>query len=86
MACFKFPVSLCTQLNGILANFWWGNQDSNGLHWKSWDFLCLAKKDGGLENHSKSYSSLGSSSTTTILSVYFLSYCQKRFFFVLDLV
>ncbi|XP_062014434.1 uncharacterized protein LOC133730954 [Rosa rugosa] len=48
MACFKFPVSLCTQLNGILANFWWGSQDSNGLHWKSWDFLCLPKKAGGM--------------------------------------
>ncbi|PRQ57333.1 putative RNA-directed DNA polymerase [Rosa chinensis] len=48
MACFKFPVSLCTQLNGILANFWWGNQDSNGLHWKSWNFLSLPKQDGGM--------------------------------------
>lgn len=48
MTCFKFPISLCTQLNGILADFWWGNTESKGMHWKSWNFLSLSKKDGGM--------------------------------------
>lgn len=48
MSCFKFPISLCNEINSILANFWWGNSDSNGVHWKSWNFLCNSKTDGGL--------------------------------------
>lgn len=35
MSCFKFPVTLCSEINGLLADFWWGNMESNGLHWKS---------------------------------------------------
>lgn len=48
MSCFKFPVSLCSEINGILADFWWGKMESNGLHWKSWNFLSLSKTEGGM--------------------------------------
>nr|AFP55574.1 non-ltr retroelement reverse transcriptase [Rosa rugosa] len=48
MGCFKFPSTLCKELNGILADFWWGNVDTRGIHWKSWDFLARPKKDGGM--------------------------------------
>lgn len=48
MSVFKFPRTLCTEINSILANFWWGKSDSKGIHWKSWDFLCLPKTAGGL--------------------------------------
>ncbi|XP_062021040.1 uncharacterized protein LOC133737519 [Rosa rugosa] len=48
MLCFKFPLSTCNELNSILSNFWWGNTDSSGIHWKSWDFLSLPKDQGGL--------------------------------------
>lgn len=48
MACFKFPISTCREINSMLSNFWWGNSGSNGIHWKSWDFLGLPKEQGGL--------------------------------------
>lgn len=51
MTCFKFLLSTCKELNFILSNFWWGNSDSTGIHWKSWDFLCLPKNQGGMGFH-----------------------------------
>ncbi|CAL2266814.1 unnamed protein product [Prunus armeniaca] len=49
MTCFRFPEGTCNQINSDLASFWWGNnEDSAGIHWKSWKKLCLAKKVGGL--------------------------------------
>lgn len=48
MACFKFPISTCREINSMLSNFWWGNSGSNGIHWKSWEFLGLPKEQGGL--------------------------------------
>lgn len=36
MACFKFPASICNEINASLSNFWWGeNESNNKLHWKS---------------------------------------------------
>lgn len=48
MAYFKFPASTCKEINSILSDFWWGNNNSSGIHWKSWDFLGLPKVEGGL--------------------------------------
>lgn len=49
MACFKFPASICNEINSSLSNFWWGKNDSNKkLHWKRWSMLGKSKLKGGL--------------------------------------
>ena len=49
MYCFKFPASLCKELDSMLANFWWGkNKEKSKIHWRSWDFLGQPKDCGGL--------------------------------------
>ncbi|XP_042984755.1 uncharacterized mitochondrial protein AtMg00310-like [Carya illinoinensis] len=49
MSVFLFPKRLCNELNGLLAKFWWGNQNNGkGMHWGSWDRLGQQKKDGGM--------------------------------------
>lgn len=49
MNCFKFPTTLCNEINSILANFWWGQSDhGNKIHWKSWSALGLPKSEGGM--------------------------------------
>ncbi|XP_061999011.1 uncharacterized mitochondrial protein AtMg00310-like [Rosa rugosa] len=48
MTVFKFPTSLCNQINSALANFWWGNSSTMGIHWKKWASLGLPKSQGGL--------------------------------------
>lgn len=49
MSCFKLPRTFCSEMESIIANFWWGNSESNkGIHWKSWQLLCSSKSNGGL--------------------------------------
>ncbi|KAK9938568.1 hypothetical protein M0R45_015297 [Rubus argutus] len=49
MSCFKFPASICNEINASLSNFWWGeNESNNKLHWKSWSYLGKSKLEGGL--------------------------------------
>ncbi|CAL2275834.1 unnamed protein product [Prunus armeniaca] len=49
MMCFKFPKVVCNEISSDIAKFWWGkSKGGNGIHWKSWKALCLAKGDGGL--------------------------------------
>ncbi|KAA3441330.1 reverse transcriptase [Gossypium australe] len=49
MQCFLFPKTLCSQLENIMNKFWWSNNKlKSGIHWSSWDKLCLSKFDGGL--------------------------------------
>lgn len=49
MSCFCFPKSLCTQINSIVSNFWWGQKDKERkLHWVTWSKMCEAKELGGL--------------------------------------
>ncbi|XP_008242862.1 PREDICTED: uncharacterized protein LOC103341160 [Prunus mume] len=49
MMCFKFPKVVCNEISSNIAKFWWGKSEGgNGIHWKSWKALCLAKGDGGL--------------------------------------
>jgi hypothetical protein len=47
MHCFKFPVTLCKELDSLMAKFWWGQKDDEyKIHWKSWNFLGLPKFEG----------------------------------------
>lgn len=49
MQCFLMFVELCCKLEGVLSAFWWQNTKTcKGIHWSTWQYLCLAKTDGGL--------------------------------------
>lgn len=49
MGCFRIPTTTCREMESICARFWWSSsKDKNGIHWKSWDTLCLPKAEGGL--------------------------------------
>ncbi|KAL6269322.1 hypothetical protein ACE6H2_026233 [Prunus campanulata] len=49
MSVFLFPGGLRRELDGILANFWWGgNEEKNKIHWISWAELGMPKLEGGM--------------------------------------
>uniref|UniRef100_A0A2N9FDK7 Reverse transcriptase domain-containing protein n=1 Tax=Fagus sylvatica TaxID=28930 RepID=A0A2N9FDK7_FAGSY len=49
MNCFKLPVTLCIEIEGIIRRFWWGqNKDKRKIHWLRWEKLCISKGEGGL--------------------------------------
>ena len=49
MGVFQLPVKLCDELNALCARFWWGQMSNERkIHWKSWNVLTQAKKDGGM--------------------------------------
>ncbi|CAL2231020.1 unnamed protein product [Prunus armeniaca] len=56
MLVFKFPINFCKELDSSIGNFWWGQKnDSNKIHWVSWEKLGLAKVEGemGFRNFSE---------------------------------
>jgi hypothetical protein len=48
MSVFLLPKSLCSEVNSLMQQFWWGHQNKSKVHWMSWSRMCLAKADGGL--------------------------------------
>ena len=49
MSCFRIPVAICERMRQAVADYWWGREDGKRkLHWRSWDWLSLPKKLGGL--------------------------------------
>ncbi|XP_052488035.1 uncharacterized protein LOC105772073 [Gossypium raimondii] len=49
MSCFLLPKSLCNELEGIIAKYWWQkNKRKKGIHWCAWKDVCLQKESGGL--------------------------------------
>ncbi|KAK9707275.1 hypothetical protein RND81_07G185700 [Saponaria officinalis] len=49
MGLFKLPETLCTEINGGMAKFWWGhNDDERHIFWVAWNKLCKSKVDEGL--------------------------------------
>uniref|UniRef100_A0A2N9GNN9 Reverse transcriptase domain-containing protein n=1 Tax=Fagus sylvatica TaxID=28930 RepID=A0A2N9GNN9_FAGSY len=50
MSIFEVPKKICENLDAVTRRFWWNPKTPSGrfLAWKSWDALCLPKKDGGL--------------------------------------
>ena len=49
MSIFKFPKSLCKEIESQVTQFWWGQGDNEyKIHWKSWKHISTSKKNGGL--------------------------------------
>ncbi|XP_042939410.1 uncharacterized protein LOC122274438 [Carya illinoinensis] len=49
MSCFKLPKSLCSELEGMMANFWWGQRkEERKLCWVSWHKMYSPKTEGGM--------------------------------------
>ncbi|XP_042958008.1 uncharacterized protein LOC122293496 [Carya illinoinensis] len=49
MSCFKLPRSLCSNLEEMMARFWWGQKsDERKICWLSWKKMCDSKLSGGL--------------------------------------
>ena len=49
MNCFKIPDSLCSELNSLIRNFWWGQRDKERkLAWIAWENMCKPKADEGM--------------------------------------
>jgi hypothetical protein len=49
MHCFKLPKKLCSNLEGIIRNFWWGHKDATKkVHWLKWSSLFRPKSLGGM--------------------------------------
>ena len=49
MSCYRLPKAITRKLTSAVAQFWWSpGGSSRGLHWKSWDKVCVSKEEGGL--------------------------------------
>lgn len=49
MSTFLFPQNLCDDMEKIMNQYWWkGTKGSKGIHWLSWDRMCMKKSSGGL--------------------------------------
>ncbi|KAL9308986.1 putative RNA-directed DNA polymerase [Arabidopsis thaliana] len=49
MNIFKFPKSICEEINRIIAKFWWSNgEEKRGMHWFAWKRMVMSKKEGGM--------------------------------------
>ena len=49
MNCFKLPIGLCEELEGLIMRFWWGQRgDRWKIHWVRWEELCKPKGEGGM--------------------------------------
>jgi hypothetical protein len=49
MSIFLLPKGLCNEINSLMQNFWWGNQESGSrIHWMKWSKMGMAKDRGGM--------------------------------------
>ena len=49
MSVFKLPLGLCNDMQGAIAQFWWGStKEKRSIHWSRWENLSQAKIRGGL--------------------------------------
>ena len=49
MNCFKLPIGLCEEIEGLIRRFWWGQREERRkIHWVRWKELCKPKGEGGI--------------------------------------
>lgn len=49
ISSFLLPKSLCDEMEGIIAKFWWQKgHGKKGIHWCSWKNICFLKENRGL--------------------------------------
>ncbi|KAH1129248.1 hypothetical protein J1N35_000626 [Gossypium stocksii] len=49
MYCFLLPNSFSKELEAVIAKFWGQKKvGRKGLHWCSWNLLCISKNEGGM--------------------------------------
>ncbi|KAF5458555.1 hypothetical protein F2P56_022578 [Juglans regia] len=49
MSCFKLPSNLCSELESMMARFWWVQKhEERKVHWVSWKKMCQSKSVGGM--------------------------------------
>lgn len=49
MNVFQLPVELCSEIDSMMARFWWGSTpDKKKISWVAWTKMGNSKKDGGL--------------------------------------
>ena len=49
MCCFKLPLGLCHEIEGLIHKFWWGQRgDRRNIHWVKWEDMCEPKSEGGM--------------------------------------
>lgn len=50
MSVFLLPVEIRKDLEQIMCKFWWksSGQKERGIHWLSWERLCVRKSSGGM--------------------------------------
>lgn len=50
MSVFLLPKSICNGLESLMCKYWWRNSVNKpkGIHWISWDRMCMKKFEGGL--------------------------------------
>ncbi|KAL0378864.1 UNVERIFIED_CONTAM: putative mitochondrial protein [Sesamum radiatum] len=48
MSCFMVPSSICSEIEGMMSDFFWHNKGIRKIHWISWENLCVRKEEGGL--------------------------------------
>ncbi|XP_050251841.1 uncharacterized protein LOC126698562 [Quercus robur] len=47
MNCFKLPIGLCEEIEGLIRRFWWGQSgERRKIHWARWGELCKPKGEG----------------------------------------
>ena len=47
MNCFKLPIGLCKEIEGLIWRFWWGQSgERRKIHWVRWGELCKPKGEG----------------------------------------
>ena len=49
MSCYLLPQGIVEKLKSTISNFWWSSSQNNrGLHWITWDKICVPHDQGGL--------------------------------------
>ncbi|KAL0451733.1 UNVERIFIED_CONTAM: Retrovirus-related Pol polyprotein from type-1 retrotransposable element R2 [Sesamum latifolium] len=48
MGCFRLPTLLIKEIQSMIANYWWHNEDLKKIHWISWSKLSRQKVFGGM--------------------------------------